>query len=56
MKWGALLKIGAFLISKGFLIKWWVKLNIWGEGGPGCAETVFILMDPVDGKDSLYEN
>ncbi len=50
MKWGDLLKIGVFLISEGFLIKGWVKLNVWGEGGPGCVEMVFILTNPVDGK------
>ncbi len=43
MKWGALLKMGAFSISEGILIKGRVKPDVWGKGGPGCVETVFVL-------------
>ncbi len=52
----SVIKNGAFLISESILIKGWVKLDIWGKGGPGCVETVFVLADPVAGKDSLYKN
>ncbi len=48
--------MGTFLISEGIFIKGWVKLDVGRKGGPGCVETVFILADPVGGKDSLYKN
>ncbi len=64
-KMAALLKLNemrSIIKNGGIFNEWrhfkkeWVKLDIWGKGGPGSAEMVFILTDLVGRKDSLYEN
>ena len=54
MKLGALLKMGAFLISGGILIKE-NEMNGWGKGGRVSFLRHFLLTDPVSGNRVLQK-